>query len=510
MGEKMKKQSKIVLVLLLLVISVSALLTGCSKSDFVTKFSNNVSTYNLKVDVDEINKKAKVSQQTEYINKTNTTLENVCFHLYPNSFKESATNKPVSVLYENKAYPNGESFGEISLTSVLVNNLETETTLEGDDKTILNVNLKSELYPNEKVTFNFEYEITLPNINHRFGYGDNTINLCNFYPIACVFENGNFNKSEYHYNGDPFYSDMANYNVEILHFETYKVATTGNLISSETTDHTTTTKIEAKAVRDFAIILSDKFEVSSQNVGNTTIKYYYYNDQNPTTSLQTAVDSLNTFNEIIGKYPYNTLSVVESNFVHGGMEYPNLVMISDSLDKYEDYQNTIIHEIAHQWWYGMVGNNEYAYGWLDEGLTEFTTALFYEKNPSYNLTYDEIVKNANSSYCLFVEVYGDIFGSVDTTMDRALNEYKTEPEYIYISYVKGMLLFDSLREVLGKKAFDKCLKAYFKTCQGTNATPQDLISVFQNTSLRNLESFFNSWINGTVIVVPKESSQNSN
>lgn len=504
----MKKQNKLILTLLLLILAVSALLSGCSKIDFVAKFGNNVNTYDIHLDIDEINKTAVVKQKTTYINKTETSLDNVCFHLYPNSFAEGVKSKPVSVLYEQKAYPNGESFGGITINSVKVNNLEAQTTLEGDDKTILNIALKSDLYPQEKVTFNFEYELKLPNINHRFGYGQNTINLCNFYPIACVYDKVGFNKSEYHYNGDPFYSDMANYNVEITNFETYKVATTGNVVLQNTLDHKTTTKVEAKAVRDFAIVLSDKFKTESKKVGNTTINYFYYNDKEPEKSLSTCVDSLNTFNSLIGNYPYKTLAVVESNFVHGGMEYPNLVMISDSLEKYEDYQNTIIHEIAHQWWYGMVGNNEYDYGWLDEGLTEYTTALFYEKNPSYNLSYDEIMKNANSSYCMFVEVYGDIFGSVDTTMDRNLNEYKTEPEYIYISYVKGMLLFDSLREVLGKKAFNKCLKTYFKKFQGKNATPQDLIAVFQSTSLRNLEPFFSSWIDGSVVVVPKEAVHN--
>ena len=275
-------------------------------------------------------------------------------------------------------------------------------------------------------------------------------------------------------------------------------------MSEKTADNLTTTTIKAQAVRDFAFVLSDKFKVASVKEGGTEIKYYYYNDTKPDDSLLTAKESVATFNKIIGSYPYKTLSVVESNFVHGGMEYPNLVLISDALEKYEDYQNTIIHEIAHQWWYGMVGNNEYNYGWLDEGLTEYTTALFYEQNPKYSLSYDEIMTNANSSYCMFVEVYQDIFGEVDTTMNRKLNEFKTEPEYVYISYVKGVLLFDSLREVLGTKTFNKCLKKYFETNKGKNVTPQDMIN-----SLRSLQGFFDSWIDGSVVVVPKEVEHNT-
>ena len=505
----MKKKIISIFLVLVMVTGIAFTLTGCGNDNFIVKFSKNVNEYNMEITVDEINHTAKVKQSVRYINKTDTCLDNICFHLYPNSFAKGVANKPVSVLYENKAYPNGDSFGGIEVSSVKIGGKECETTLMGTDKTIMSVTLSNELYPTDSTTIEFEYTLTLPNINHRFGYGDNTICFGNFYPIACVFENGNFVTDEYHYNGDPFYSDMANYNVVINNYKSYTLACSGDVVSEKTADNLTTTTIKAQAVRDFAFVLSDKFKVASVKEGGTEIKYYYYNDTKPDDSLLTAKESVATFNKIIGSYPYKTLSVVESNFVHGGMEYPNLVLISDALEKYEDYQNTIIHEIAHQWWYGMVGNNEYNYGWLDEGLTEYTTALFYEQNPKYSLSYDEIMTNANSSYCMFVEVYQDIFGEVDTTMNRKLNEFKTEPEYVYISYVKGVLLFDSLREVLGTKTFNKCLKKYFETNKGKNVTPQDMINSFEKTSLRSLQGFFDSWIDGSVVVVPKEVEHNT-
>ncbi|MBQ0017522.1 MAG: M1 family metallopeptidase [Clostridiales bacterium] len=499
------KKKKIVSILLVCILFASVFLTGCNNGNFVAKFSNDVNEYNIYLTVNEVNHTVKASQETFYINNTDTTLENICFHLYPKSFEECAVNKPISVLYQSKAYPNGESFSEFNLTKVCVNGEEVVKNLEGLDSSILRVDLKEQLFPDEKVKISFEYEIKLPNINHRFGYGDNTINLGNFYPIACVYEkDSGFNKAEYHFNGDPFYSDIANYTVEVKNNEKYVVASSGKQVKCEVVENEKTTKIEAKAVRDFDVILSDKFSQMEKQVGSTKILYYYYNDQRPDESLKTAEDALNTFNDLFGKYPYETLSVVESNFVHGGMEYPNLVMISDCLEKYEDYQNTIVHEIAHQWWYGMVGSNEFNYGWLDEGLTEYSTALFYEQNESYGLKYDEIVKNANSSYCMFVDVYDDIFGKVDTSMNRKLNEYDTEPEYVYISYVKGMLLFDSLREVLGTKTFMKCLKNYFNTYKGNNVSPNELIASFEKTSLRRLENFFESWMSGKVIIAPKE------
>jgi aminopeptidase N len=180
------------------------------------------------------------------------------------------------------------------------------------------------------------------------------------------------------------------------------------------------------------------------------------------------------------------------------MEYPNLVLISDAVDGQSDYLNVIVHEIAHQWWYGIVGNNEVQYGWLDEGLTEYSTLLFYEQNPSYGVDTEELIKNTTNSYVTFVDVYTKVFGTADTTMNRALDEYNNESEYVYIAYVKGLLLFDNVREILGNDIFIHCLQDYYKDHAFKIATPDSMIASFEKSSQTELSSLFESWINGKV------------
>ena len=346
----------------------------------------------------------------------------------------------------------------------------------------------------------FNYTVVIPNCNHRFGYGENTINLGNFYPILAVYDNGEYSLNSYHSNGDPFYSDVANYNVTITAPEKYIIASTGALVSKDTTDGVTASNYIAKVVRDYAFVMSDKFEVVDTNIEGVDIMYYYYDDIDYEKSLQASVDSLVTFSECFGMYPYNTLSVVQTNFVHGGMEYPNLVYISDEVEGM-DYINVIVHEIAHQWWYGVVGNDEYVNSWLDEGLTEFSTNLFYEKNPSYEVDSKEVVKNITKSYITFVDLYSTVLGEVDTTMNRRLDEYDTEPEYVYITYVKGNLLFNTLRDTIGETKFLKGLKEYYKTNKFKIATPDNLILAFEKESNMDLSQFFDSWINGRVDII---------
>lgn len=485
---------------LLLLILPLIFLTGC-KSNEIVNVSKNLSTYTLDIIYNE-DHTIKVNQTLNYRNNTETTLDNLMLHIYPKSFRQGAKSSVVSSLNYNSCYYNGASYGDIKISKLLVNDNEQEINICGNDEDIVDVKFDSSLSPNSSCKIYFEYEVTLPNINHRFGYGDDTINIANFYPVACVYEDGEYNIESYHYNGDPFYSEVANYNVTITTPNSLKLATTGNILETLTHENTNTYSIQALAVRDYAFILSDKFNMVSANTEDITINYYYYNNQYPNEALQVSIDSINTFNRLFGEYPYNVINIVEANFVHGGMEYPNLVFISDSVDVQSDYINVIIHEIAHQWWYGVIGNNEYQHGWLDEGLTEYSTLLFYEENPSYNVNTKELIKNTTNSFVTFIDVYTKVFEKVDTTMNRKLNEYNNESEYVYIAYVKGMLIFDSLKEVLGKDKFLKGLQTYYEDNKFGVATPDDLINSFEKSSKVDLKNFFDAWINGKVKIMP--------
>ncbi len=463
--------------------------------------AKNLNTYDISLNyVSEHTFSA--TQSVTITNTSDDAWQTLSFHLYATAFSEGAVNKPVSSLNANAAYPNGASYGGITVSEISGKNGAFTFDYEGIDKQVLKVVLNSPLNPDQKTVVNMNYSFTLPNIHHRYGYGANATNVANFYPILAVYENGAFVCDPYHSNGDPFYSEMSNYNVKLTIPSTFKVAHTGYQVNASTTDLNTTYQLKALAVRDFAFVMSEKFEKLSSKVGKTDVYYYYYADSDPNKSLQAACDSIATYNELFGVYPYSTYSVVQTNFVHGGMEYPNLVYISDAVVKQSDYLNVIIHETAHQWWYQLVGSNAYQTPWLDEGLTEFSCVLFYEQNPSYGIQTEELLTNATNSYISFVELCQSVLGSVDTSMNRTLNNYSTEPEYVYMTYVKGMLLFDQLRELVGKANFNRALKTYVQENQFSNVTPDVLIETFEAVSLRKLNSFFGSWTEGKVVLMP--------
>ncbi len=461
-----------------------------------------LSIYNMKLVYDENNHILSGQEEINYANNSENCFEKLYFHLYPNAFREGAVAKVVAQQNYENAFPNGESFGFIEIKSVCDSLGESfKFCIEGKDENILAVDLKEKLFPDENVVIKIDFEVKLANINHRLGYGENTINLGNFYPIMCVYEDGKgFSKDLYHSNGDPFYSDCAKYDVEISFNSKFDIASTGDLVSSEKDGNVTKNIYSALNVRDFCVVLSEKFEKVTKKVGKINVNYFgFKSDENLEKCLAVSCDAVETFNDFFGDYPYKELSIVKSNFVHGGMEFPGVVLISDKIEDPRDLNYVIVHEIAHQWWYGLVGNDEYNHAWIDEGLTEYSTLLFFEKHTKYGENFKEMINNSLKNYILFEEVYKKVTGKVDGTMDRPLDKFETEPEYSQCVYTRGALMFNSFRELIGKNKFLKAMKTMQKEYRYKNISPAQLIEVFEKYGGRETESFFNNWLFDKVI-----------
>lgn len=483
---------------ILLIIVVAFFASSCKTE--LQKASKNLSVYTITASYDEYSHTITAFQKIKYVNNYEVPLNELKFHLYPNAFRKGAKIKPISdnkTIIE-KAYPNGESYGDIIINKVFVSGKQAEFSICGEDRNIMTVKFPMELYPDASFTIEFDFLLRLANTPHRLGYTDKCVNLGNWFPIACVYENGDYVTYAYYSNGDPFYSEVANYNVELTLDSGYFVASTGRNIGTVLKGKTKTLKYEAFAVRDFAFVLSKDFSTVSASAGNVSVTYYYYDDEEAQASLKSAVDAVNTFSAMFGSYPYSHLNVVKTPFIHGGMEYPNLIYISDSVVDRDAYLETIIHETAHQWWYSLVGNDQVKHGWLDEGLTEYTTTVFYEKNPSYNQNHADRIMQTMQHYLVYIEMHKRVYGEADTSMNRPSYAYKNEYEYVCMTYVKGELMFCNIRKIIGDSDFFAALKKYYERSKYKVTTPHDLIGAFEDASKKDLEGIFDSWLEGRV------------
>lgn len=474
-------------------------LTGCSKNE-VEKESKNLSSYAVSATI-ESESKISASETVLYVNKTGTELSEILFHLYPRAFREDALIRPYTSLTVASCFPNGASFGDMEIISVKCGGENVSYEIVGEDEDILKVSLPDRLKQNAKLEIAIDFCLTLPNCTHRFGYYDGNINLGNWYPIACEFSGGKFDTTPYYATGDPFFSSVANYSVEISYPSEYKLLASGK-VTSEVSGNTTTSKIEQKAVRDFAMCLSNDSVIVSKKVGDTEISYMgYATDSDLQTNLEVSASAVEYFGKTFGKFPYATLCVVKTPFIYGGMEYPNIVLVSDSIDSEEEFKKVIVHEIAHQWWYSVVGNNESTEAWLDESLAEYSVALFFKNNPKYKISYDDLVSSAVSSYLLYVDVIGTIRGDVCTKMNLAVKDYQNDYEYSYMIYVKGVIMFDELKKAVGENKLIAGFKKYFEDNKFKIASKQDFYNAFKDACHKDLEGFFEGYLGGTTVIL---------
>lgn len=430
-------------------------------------------------------------------NSAETALDTLKFELWGNAFREGAVNRPVSDLYAPAAYYNGESYGGMRINSV---SGAAGYEVCGEDENILSVSLEKPLYPDESVTLGIGFTVTLAQVNHRLGVGERNVTLANFYPVLCAYDNG-FLEYVYAENGDPFVSECADYNVTLTVPEQYLAICSGESERAEGGGKAVYT-VTARNVRDIAFVLGTELKTLSETASvcgrDVSVQYAYVSDETPEQSLKAAAESLAFYSETFGDYAYPCYSVVETDFPYGGMEYPALVMISSLLPS-GDYPMVIAHETAHQWWYAMVGSNQFEAAWQDEGLAEYSTALFLEEHPEYGDTYADFVHRSEAGYRAYFSVKSQLAGGVDTAMTRPLTSFSGAYEYRNIAYDKGVIMFDRVRSVTGDKRFFAALQTYFNRYSGKTASPEELIACFKSAG-SNVEGLYRSFLEGTCVI----------
>lgn len=475
---------------LILCFSVFSCIFACKdKSSNVTEYKINAS----------FEKNTLTAIQTvDYFNDTETALKELKFNLYGNAYRKDAKYSPVSIHTVAQSYPDGISYGDMQINEVKVDGEIAEFVVGGVDLNVLTVNIGKEIFPEERVLVEIDYQLNLANVVSRTGINRHTVNLANFYPILCARDKDGFYECVYYSVGDPFYSDCANYEVTFSVDKSYTVATSGKRVAVKDDGEKYEYTYKINSARSFAIVLSNEFESLTDNSTDVEINYYYYDDDNPQKSMEYAVKSMNYYEKTFGEYPYETYSVVQTGFVQGGMEFPALVMIKGDLED-GAYGEVIVHETAHQWWQSVVGNNEIEYGFLDEGLAEYSVVLFYENHPEYGMKRESMIETSEKTFKSFCTVYDKLFGAVNTGMIRSLKDFSGEYEYVNIAYIKPCIMYEYLRKTAGEERFFKGLKKYYENYKFKNAEPHDIVGVFEKIGADS-NGYFETFFSGKEII----------
>jgi len=239
--------------------------------------------------------------------------------------------------------------------------------------TALKISLPSPLAQGASGTVGFDLSIVVPSGADRFGHDGSYYFIGNALPVLAVRDASGWHLDPYTNNGESFYSLAADFKVTLDHPTTLKVPATGTSTDQAGTSGRTVTTATASKVRDFAWAAGPFTAISGSSSGGVKVNVYRVSgisSSSATSMLNTSTAALDAHSQRFGAYPYGEADVVlDNNFWFGGMEYPGFVLDLVS-------STALAHELAHQWWYGIVGDDEYTSPWLDEAFADYATDLY--------------------------------------------------------------------------------------------------------------------------------------
>ncbi|MFX0074704.1 MAG: M1 family metallopeptidase [Candidatus Hermodarchaeota archaeon] len=457
----------------------------------LTQISGNFSNYNLSVIMDEASSSIEGNLTVDFYNNDNVNFTRIPFHIY------------LSGMYYDLRQ------GEIVIVNVTdVDNPSISLPFNVyPSSQIMWVNLSETLEPQKRAHFVIQFNATLPDggIDRANSYGSDVTSsrmykFTSFYPIPCVYDNEDgWNTDAYLTTGDPFYFDMAYYDLFIEAPSGMIIAATGNLDEKVNKG----AKIwyhfnPVYPVREVTFAASRYFQIQSSISYGVNVSTYFlpkdaflWNNY----ALNHAEAALFLFNNIFGTYPYPKLNIVEEYTHFGGMEYPNQVYITESIDAWgypidverRLLEKIIVHEACHQWWYNLIGNDEVDVGFLDEGLTCWSTDYYGE------YYYGDWEYFQYTRYIDEVRVYYAEEG-LGSKINQTIYEcYATGTDYYYVAYHKAPLIFEALRQVIGLTNFLEGLQLYFTRHKYELVLLFDLQQAFEDEIGYSLDWFFFPW-----------------
>lgn len=452
-------------------------------------------SYEMDLHLDDVNRILSGREKVTYYNRSGKAMENIYFHVYPNAFSK---NESVPVMFNDSsyAYPNGFNPCYIEILNIKVEGKEVNYSISGSDSTTLKLELNKPIKKDKHVQILIDFQLKIPESRDRIGYFDGSYLFGNWYPVAAVYDNTGWNLDPFYDIGDPFYSDSADYQIKINLPDKYIISATGNIISDNVNEGKRIVTMEAKSVRDFAWTASSNYRIFNSEVDGINIKCYFMNSNTEriTKAISTVENTIKIFNEGFGKYPYSSYSIVETHFPTG-MEYPGLSFIPSSYfngsKSMLGLEGVIVHETAHQWWYGVVGNNQVDEAWLDEGLATYSKVIYFEKLNGAPFGEDYYEKNIHS-------IYENKRKSINgkEILQKPINEFDGWREYDTLAYKKGAVLVAEIRNEVGDEKFFDILKRYYYENKYKNVKTQDFINIVEEVTNKNWEAFFEKWLFG--------------
>lgn len=366
---------------------------------------------------------------------------------------------------------------------------------------LMQIPLHQTLSPGDVVVVKINYRLQLPELTDEvtedrpvaYGYSALQTNLVDWYPFIPPYIAGEGWLVHPTWSlGEYLVYDVADFDVSI----TLAEPVPGLMIAASAPAIQNGDRYEyhLDSARTFALSVSTDYLLQSTVVGDVTVYSYFfpYDKSAGQEVLSNTADALQQFYQLIGRYPHSTLTVVEADFLDG-MEYDGLFFLSHGF--YDLYDGTpkgyltfiAAHETAHQWWYGLVGNDQALEPWLDETLSTYMEYVFYE-----NL-YSDYPPGSGENLVDWWWFYRVNFYDPGGWVDSPIYEFDQSRSYRDAIYLNGARFMDDLRNLIGDQAFFAALRDYADQNTGRIAARSDFFAVLRRHTSQDLEGLISTY-----------------
>jgi hypothetical protein len=491
--------------------------------------------YKISVKLDDTKNTLSAFEEILYKNNSTDTLSFIYFHLWPNGYSNTST--PMAIQMErsnNLKFLNApdSSHGYIDGIDFKVDNKLAKWSYLKDTNDICILYLNEKLLPGKSINITTPFYVKVPGDDFsRLGHYGQSYQITQWYPKPAVYDKYGWHYFSYLNQGE-FYSEFGKFEVNITLPQNYTVAATGvlqnpeeilriNEIAQNTRNINTfnnsensfpvsskkykTIQFIQDSIHDFAWFADKRFHILKSNVvlpnsnKNVTTWVYFTNiEGNLWKNAINYVDSaIYYYSKWVGDYPYSNCSAVESALgAGGGMEYPMITNIGWGGNA-AALENVIVHEVGHNWFYGILGNNERDNPWLDEGINSFydqryTSEIKKSNGIDYMNYLNKILGFTPDFKIDFNKIACDYVAGIgsDQPLNKASEEYLPE-NYGLVCYMKGALTMKYLKNYIGEKDFDKAMQYYYNKWQFKHPYPDDLEKVLEESTNKNLDWLFN-------------------
>ena len=481
--------------------------------------SPRIANYAIEASLDWENKLLDGQESLSWRNTGSAPTSEFPLHLYLNAFKG-----PQSLFYKESGGQLGSRargwdptdpghWGYCRLLSVRLDNRNLEGHF-GEDETIYWVRLPHPAAPGETLRFEITWQSRFPKVFNRCGWNGDFLMGAQWFPKAGVYQGSQWNCHAYH-AATEFFADFGSYDVNLSLPNALLLAHTGTQTNFKTAEDLTPDpkrkqnviwKLHAEDVHDFAWAVMPRQSWGMKRFDYRGVQVFYFYQPENAGNLdrqKLAVQvALKHGGEWYFPYPYPVLTVVdvpEGAEGADGMEYPTLVTAGstrfDPLGVRLQPEQVTIHEVGHQWFYGILASNEVEEAWLDEGFTSWFTHKAMER--AYSALFSSRRFQAPTDASEFLDYWRD--PSVDPLTQPGSQARDPESSNI-AAYSKATLVLNQLEALLGRPMMEQVMQAYAREMAFHHPTQHDFKRIAERVSGKDLGAFWRDFVEGTEIL----------